>query len=183
MVRFGARDYYAKLGRWTSKDPILLDDGTNVFAYVGADPVNFIDLTGLSRRPTTVAPKGKGTQGGFAKPWEQPFNIPPAKKTPPAKSSGKGMSNPKVKKAAENGREKHKEFADKVKAKDGWQSEPQKLIDPATGKKVIPDAVTPSGRPVELKPNTPSGRRQGRRQLPKYERATGMKGKVIYYDP
>ena len=64
-----------------------------------------------------------------------------------------------------------------------WQSEPQNLIDPATGKKVIPDAVTPSGRPVELKPNTPSGRRQGRRQLPKYERATGKKGKVVYYDP
>ncbi len=95
----------------------------------------------------------------------------------------KGAANPKVKKSIKKGKKAHKEFAKKVKGKKGWQSEPQNLIDPATGKKVIPDAVTPSGRPVELKPNTPSGRRQGRRQLRKYERATGKKGKVIYYDP
>jgi hypothetical protein len=57
------------------------------------------------------------------------------------------------------------------------------LIDPKTGRKVVPDALTPSGRPVELKPNAPSGRRAGAQQLKKYERATGMKGRVIYYDP
>ena len=100
-----------------------------------------------------------------------------------AKSAARGAANPKVKAAAARGREAHKEFADKVKAKDGWKSEPQDLIDPLTGRKVIPDAVTPSGRPVELKPNTRSGRAQGRRQLRKYERATGKKGKVVYYDP
>jgi len=92
----------------------------------------------------------------------------------------KGAANPKVKAAAARGREAHREFADKVKAKPGWQSEPR-LVDPATGKTVIPDAVTPKGHPVELKPNTPSGRAQGRRQLPKYERATGKKGRVVYY--
>ena len=100
-----------------------------------------------------------------------------------ARGVAKGAANPKVKAAAARGREAHKEFANKVKAKNGWQSEPQNLIDPVTGKKVIPDAVTPSGRPLELKPNTPSGRRQGRGQLRKYERATGKKGKVVYYDP
>ena len=42
--------------------------------------------------------------------------------------------------------------------------EPQHLVDPATGRKVVPDALTPSGRPVELKPNTPSGRRAGKKQ-------------------
>jgi len=57
------------------------------------------------------------------------------------------------------------------------------LIDPATGKNAIPDALTPSGRPVELKPNTPSGIKQGKRQIKKYERATGKKGKVVYYNP
>lgn len=64
------------------------------------------------------------------------------------------MQNPKVRDAVNKGKQAHKDFADKVKQKPGWQSEPS-LIDPATGKTVKPDAVTPSGRPVELKPNTP----------------------------
>ena len=84
--------------------------------------------------------------------------------------------------AAARGRAAHRELAEEVKAKPGWQSEPR-LVDPATGKTVVPDAVTPRGHPVELKPNTPSGRASGKRQLPKYERATGKKGRVIYYDP
>lgn len=48
---------------------------------------------------------------------------------------------------------------------------------------MIPDGITPSRRPLELKPNTPSGRKQGAKQLKKYEDATGKKGRVIYYDP
>ncbi|WP_026371044.1 RHS repeat-associated core domain-containing protein [Kallotenue papyrolyticum] len=89
--------------------------------------------------------------------------------------------------AAKTGREAHKALKEKVLAKaektgKNWQSEPS-LIDPATRKIVRPDVVTPSGRPIELKPNTPSGRRAGERQLRKYERATGKRGRVIYYDP
>ncbi len=94
-----------------------------------------------------------------------------------------GPKNPKVQGSIKRGKQAHKEFAEKVKAKEGWVSEPQNLVDPETGGKVIPDAVTPSGRPVELKPNTPTGRVQGKRQLPQYERATGKKGRVVYYDP
>jgi RHS repeat-associated protein len=93
-----------------------------------------------------------------------------------------GSRNPNTNKAAAEGRKQHEAFAQKVKAKPGWQSEPR-LIDPKTGKIVKPDAVTPSGRPIELKPNTPTGRAQGKRQLKIYERATGKKGRVIYYDP
>ena len=92
-----------------------------------------------------------------------------------------GTNNPKVRAAIERGKTAHKEFADKVSNKKGWQSEPQSYIDPKTGKKVVPDAVTPSGRPVELKPNTPSGRAQGARQIQKYQRATGKRGRVVYY--
>ena len=88
----------------------------------------------------------------------------------------------KVKEAIDKGNAAHKDFAGKVEQKPGWQSEPR-LTDPETGKTVIPDAVSPSGRPVELKPDTPSGRRAGARQLPAQERATGKKGRVIYYDP
>ena len=47
LVRFGARDYDAETGRWTSKDPIGFAGGdTNLFGYVLQDPVNFIDPTG-----------------------------------------------------------------------------------------------------------------------------------------
>ncbi|KYF54889.1 hypothetical protein BE08_44015 [Sorangium cellulosum] len=83
---------------------------------------------------------------------------------------------------AARGRSVHREFAEKVKAKPGWQAEPR-LVDPATGKTVVPDAITPKGHPIELKPNTPSGRAAGKRQMTRYERATGKKGRTIYYDP
>ena len=84
--------------------------------------------------------------------------------------------------AAAKGREVHKDFGERVQAKPGWESNPR-LTDPKTGRTVIPDAVTPSGRPVELKPDTPSGHAAGAAQMEKYERATGKKGKVVYYDP
>ncbi|MBI1922765.1 hypothetical protein HYR99_00800 [Candidatus Poribacteria bacterium] len=85
--------------------------------------------------------------------------------------------------ATRRGRRIHKGFKEKVQQKKGWISEPQNLMDPKTGKKVVPDALDPKGRPVELKPNTPGGRRAGRQQMEKYERATRKKGRVIYYEP
>jgi RHS repeat-associated protein len=48
LVRFGARDYDPQAGRWLSKDVIRFQDGTNLFAYVVGDPVNFIDPTGAA---------------------------------------------------------------------------------------------------------------------------------------
>jgi RHS repeat-associated protein len=48
LLRFGARDFDPETGRWTSKDPIRFVGGdTNVFTYVGDDPINSIDPTGL----------------------------------------------------------------------------------------------------------------------------------------
>jgi hypothetical protein len=47
-VRFGARDYDASVGRWTSKDPIRFDGGSsNLYAYVLNDPINNLDSSGL----------------------------------------------------------------------------------------------------------------------------------------
>ena len=48
LVRFGARDYDAETGRWTSKDPIGFRGGTtNLYQYSLSNPVNFIDPSGL----------------------------------------------------------------------------------------------------------------------------------------
>lgn len=49
LVRFGAREYDAHVGRWTSKDPILFGGGdSNLFAYTLNDPVNRLDPSGLA---------------------------------------------------------------------------------------------------------------------------------------
>jgi RHS repeat-associated protein len=48
LTRFGARDYDSEVGRWTARDPIGFGGGdTNLYAYVGGDPVNSVDVTGL----------------------------------------------------------------------------------------------------------------------------------------
>lgn len=80
---------------------------------------------------------------------------------------------------AATGRAKHEAFKRKVAAK-GWNPNPS-AIDPKTGRTVRPDALTPRGRPIELKPRTPSGIRAGRRQMDAYERAFGRRGRVVYY--
>ncbi len=46
LVRFGARDYDAEIGRWVSKDPIGFDGGPNLYAYCGSDPINNVDASG-----------------------------------------------------------------------------------------------------------------------------------------
>jgi RHS repeat-associated protein len=47
LVRFGARDYDAQIGRWTAKDPILFEGGdSNLYGYVINDPLNSTDSVG-----------------------------------------------------------------------------------------------------------------------------------------
>lgn len=50
LVRFGARDYDAETGRWTGKDLVLFGGGdTNLYGYLTADPINFIDYSGADK--------------------------------------------------------------------------------------------------------------------------------------
>jgi RHS repeat-associated protein len=47
LTRFGARDYDARTGRWTTKDPALFaGDHPNLYLYAGADPLNHFDVNG-----------------------------------------------------------------------------------------------------------------------------------------
>ena len=56
LVRFGARDYDAAYGRWTSKDPIKFFSGDlNLYEYVSSDPLNAIDPSGLAP-PANIPP-------------------------------------------------------------------------------------------------------------------------------
>ena len=48
LVRFGARDYDPTTGRWTTIDPLRFHGGqTNLYTYVGNDPINSLDAEGL----------------------------------------------------------------------------------------------------------------------------------------
>ena len=47
LVRFGARDYDARTGRWTSKDPIGFGGlDCNLYRYGVGDPIGFVDPDG-----------------------------------------------------------------------------------------------------------------------------------------
>ncbi len=47
LVRFGMRDYDPASGRWTARDPLLVDGGgSNFYAYARNNPVCFRDPTG-----------------------------------------------------------------------------------------------------------------------------------------
>jgi RHS repeat-associated protein len=55
LVRYGARDYDAIVGRWTSKDPLLFGSRTtNHFAYARNNPINLVDPNGTNNLGRTV---------------------------------------------------------------------------------------------------------------------------------
>ncbi|KAF9885168.1 hypothetical protein FE257_000694 [Aspergillus nanangensis] len=66
-----ARYYAAWLGRWTSPDHLGVQDGLNVYCYVGNDPVNFFDPTdyptgerlGVSRKVVQFNPGADSSAG------------------------------------------------------------------------------------------------------------------------
>lgn len=65
LLRFGAREYDAESGRWLQKDPIRFQGGdTNLYGYVGQDPVNYVDPSGLTN-PAVVPAFIVGSIIGF----------------------------------------------------------------------------------------------------------------------
>jgi RHS repeat-associated protein len=202
LVRFGARDYDPVLGRWTAKDPLLFDGGdTNLYAYTGNDPVNLVDplgmcpenplsdavdfgagfvpgLSSLADLYTVLTGRNMFTgrdAGGFGRAASLVGLV-----TPVSGSQIRGARRGGESAAAAYGRMKHRELFDRVNGKPGWRGEG--MVQGGNGRWYRPDVITPGGRILELKPNTPSGRRAGARQIRIYQEQLGMRARVIYYD-
>lgn len=94
------------------------------------------------------------------------------------KCGPKGSKNPKVRKSARTGQEAHRQIQKKLR-KQGYKTEVPLTL--KGGKKVRKDAMK-GKTAVIIKPDTPSGRRAGRKRAALMKK-NGYKPKEVYYDP
>lgn len=203
---YRGRYYQPTLPRFGSEDPIgFLADDSNLYSYVYNAPTLYTDPTGEFAWGPLVAGCLAGGGGSAAGDWfgGRKIDWPGAAAgcasgafggwgrsaaaaaargaAAAARGAAKGGARGGENAAAAAGRQAHKGLRERVAQKPGWQAEPR--MRGADGKFYKPDAVTPNGRIVELKPNTPSGRAAGARQIRNYQEQLGMRGRVIYYPP
>ncbi len=79
LTRFGARDYEASSGRFTSKDPKRFGGGLNLYGYALNDPVQFIDPDGTQRRPMIRVPPPTAEELGLPNPNDVPGATGPTR--------------------------------------------------------------------------------------------------------
>lgn len=66
MAYYKARIYSPTLGRFMQPDPIGYADGLNLYGYVGADPINGTDPTGLLEDDIVVTGRSRHNDFGFS---------------------------------------------------------------------------------------------------------------------
>ncbi len=71
LVRFGAREYDPRTGRWLTKDEARFGGGENFYEYANPNPVNWIDLNG--RGPIQFV-KCLASGKSFAECWDDEYD-------------------------------------------------------------------------------------------------------------
>lgn len=64
LVRFGAREYDARTGRWLSKDEARFGGGENFYEYCESSPTNLVDIDGYRPGSSNIEMPGEGNASG-----------------------------------------------------------------------------------------------------------------------